>query len=184
VSSDPDRCRIDAGSVVVTVKVKGNEGTTGRTVEVEWAVSGRKEVKFDFAFDTPDLNLGVPVYTPRVGEILYDLWFDVTIPFDGTTPYADLTVTPDIFGMWGNTAGFYKLDGKSSILGFSNDVRPIQASLLSVQAGSGMVPARFITTDPLKLYVSQNSFCDGEGAPIDSTVGEASLFLTILSPLG
>lgn len=46
--------------------------------------------KFDFAYSTPNLTTGVVVYQPTVGDILLDVWFQITTAFNGTTPKLDV----------------------------------------------------------------------------------------------
>jgi hypothetical protein len=84
--------------------------------------------RFDFAFDTPNLNTGVEVYTPTVGDILLDVGFVITEAFDGTTPMADVTNAaagfPDgIFYEW---YGSIELDAGSSGWSYQSGSEGIQ----------------------------------------------------------
>lgn len=45
--------------------------------------------KFPFAFDTPDLLTGAPLYTPTIGDILLDGWVEIGTAWNGTTPKGD-----------------------------------------------------------------------------------------------
>jgi hypothetical protein len=168
----------------MTIVVKGIHKGSGETVEVEWNdlkdfAGVAKKVSFDFAFDTPNLNQGVPVYTPEEGDVLYDLWFDVLTPFNGN-PYADVTVdSPDGVGLYANGSGSYKLWGKNPICGLSNDARNFQTSLQN-NSEKGLVPSTFLTKDPLKLYVTLDELCDGNGSQIDSSVGKAKLVMLVI----
>lgn len=45
---------------------------------------------FPFAFDTPDLLTGAPLYTPTEGDILLDAWVQIDEAWDGTDPTIDV----------------------------------------------------------------------------------------------
>lgn len=67
---------------------------------------------FEFAHDTPGIGSGaVALYTPSVGDILLDLWVEVTETWNGTTPHCDVAqfLGGDVEG-W-----FYRLTGASNI---------------------------------------------------------------------
>jgi hypothetical protein len=49
----------------------------------------RRTLKFPFAFDTPNLLTGAALYTPTVGDVLHDAWFEIDMAWDGTTPLGD-----------------------------------------------------------------------------------------------
>lgn len=171
----------------MTVAIKGIRRPDGSTVEVMLdeaaaggGASGMKKVMFDFAFDTPGLKDGVPVYNPAIGEVLYDAYFIKKTPFDGTTPSGDLSVGPALVGLFGMCYGVPKLNAGTPSNGVNNDNRTGQGSLLNLASGNGTVPGEFISTNPLELYVTQDGKCDGSGIAIDSTVGEVTLVLLII----
>src|ERR1700741_1647863 len=124
---------------------------------------------FPFAFDTPDLLTGVALYTPTVGDILLDAWIEVFEAWDGTTPKGDLgTFTGGRFGVWSNgnaPLDLTQVDDTSvdngllnQVVGSGNQNMPL-SSLNAVAGGSNlnrMVPAKFITTDPIKVVVSRD----------------------------
>lgn len=59
--------------------------------------------KFPFSYNTPGLEAGLPIYTPTVDEVLYEAWFEVTTPWNGTTPQADVGfLQGDIWGWFGD----------------------------------------------------------------------------------
>src|SRR5512146_201439 len=45
---------------------------------------------FAFTFQTAGLAAGVAVYTPAIGDVIYDVGIAVTTAFDGTTPKLDI----------------------------------------------------------------------------------------------
>src|SRR4051794_34340339 len=176
----------------MTTFVKGITRPHGTDVEVEIkdsedggsgaGASDIKRIDFKFAFDTPQLELGVPVYEPVVGEWLDDAIFYVQTLFaDDRNVFADLSVDPTAYGMYGNLYGSYLLNNWAPFpgIGIESDSGHSQSSLraLSGNGPTGMVPARFISANPLKLYVGKPlsgraMACDGSGVPIASTVGE------------
>ena len=50
---------------------------------------GIRVIACPFAFDTPNLLTGAAVYTPTVGDLLLDAWFEIDTAWDGTTPLGD-----------------------------------------------------------------------------------------------
>jgi hypothetical protein len=148
--------------------------------------------KFDFAFDTPDLNDGIAVYTPAVGDVLLDLWVHIDEVFDGTTPFGDFGV--DIAGdsaylknMWGAS---YLLDlaGSAPYEYAGMDALHENASMSSAAfaynaANVGdkwSAPVRFNSTDPLLFVVSQDGTAGGTA--VGGTSGTGTLYLVIASP--
>lgn len=169
------------------VKLKGISDVDGSTVEINTddfkggGGGGVTVVKFDFSFNTPGLAQGIDIYTPEVGDVLYNLWFDVRTPFDGTTPKADAAVAALTYGLVGSVSAAYNLAGSpGETNGIANDNRSGQASLIGLAGTNRIAPGRFITTDPLKLFANQDGKCDGTGLPLDSTVGEASIFAIVI----
>lgn len=172
------------------VKLKGISTVDGRTVEVkasdidgggDGAGSVLKLVKFEFAFDTPNMHLGIPIYTPKVGDILYDMWFEVVTAFNFFAVNADVSVEPATQGLFTNIYAPYNLaDDPVPINGLRNDNQSGRSSLIGLAQYNRGSPASFISTDPLKLYVTANGLCDGTGDPIACTAGEASVHLLVI----
>jgi hypothetical protein len=141
---------------------------------------------YNFAFDTANLDTGVEVYTPTVGELLVDAWISVLTGFDGTTPRADISqftsASPN--GLWGQTSNAVDLSSADSINhggGPSNNDTQLSLSATGPGAVTRAVPADFVSVDPLLLVVSQ----DGTrgGTPIDGAAGSAVLYFTICTPI-
>lgn len=69
----------------------GTTNTSWTQVGAGGATPGAAIVrKFPFAFNTPNLLTGATVYTPTIGDILLNLWLEITTAWDGTTPKFDL----------------------------------------------------------------------------------------------
>lgn len=147
--------------------------------------------KFSFAFDSPDILTGHPIYTPTVGDILLDAWLEVDTAWDGTSPRFDfgsfLFGTPGLFALANYPIQILDLEiGDASpdptvLFGGTGN-----SSLQQVQDTNRIVPAKFISrfgtqvTDPLKIVVSQ----DGTPTGVDpgSTQGAAVLYLVTATP--
>ncbi len=152
---------------------------------------------FSFTFDTPGLTEGVPIgYTPAVGDVLIDAWFEVVEAWDGTTPLADIgPFDPFTYGVFGDYiavnlmlsdtgSGSYDIStsenqGGSAPLSSS----PSLASSVHVQGGRAIMrqaPASIFAAKPWLLVVSQ----DGTkgGADPGSAQGAARLYIVTATP--
>lgn len=143
---------------------------------------------FPFEFDTPNLLTGTEVFTPEVGDVLLDFWFEIATPWNGTTPTADV-------GMFnGETNGFLINTGVAFDL--STDADADYGGYLQGQGLGGQLainglnfpdgPAyrtimRFTEANPVKLVVSQNGH--NNGANPGSTAGAATLYLITATPV-
>jgi hypothetical protein len=140
---------------------------------------------YNFAFDTANLDTGVPVYTPTVGELLMDAWISVLTAFDGTTPKADISqFTSSGEGLWGDIGRLPDLSVGDSLHTGGGPTQGENLSLVAAAAFTGSsstIPAHFTTTDLLLLVVSQ----DGTqgGTAIGGTAGSAVLYFTICTPI-
>ena len=151
---------------------------------------------FAFAYDTPNINNGVPFYTPTVGEILVEMWVEVITAFDGTTPKADIsqfTGTSSPYGLWGwNTIPFLldttidSIDSGGGPLvgaaptGGGGTVHGVPLSQ-SYSAHQRYAPARFVSADPLLLVVSQDGLKGG--AAIGGSQGSGNVYLITGTPV-
>src|SRR5271156_4709185 len=46
--------------------------------------------QFPFIYSDAGLSTGLSLYTPTIGDILYDAWIEVDTAWDGTTPTAEI----------------------------------------------------------------------------------------------
>lgn len=145
----------------------------------------------EFAFNTPGLADGIPIYALAPGEILLDLWISVETPFDGTTPEADVgTFEGGNLGIFGNyfnvpidltTAGTAIPDnGSLFAAGYSGS---ISSAVVTAAAGGECIYWQVETTGgaPLLLVISQNAHKGG--TPIDSTIGNGEVYLVTAMPV-
>ena len=155
-------------------------------VPEEGQVAGLYLRQFNFTYATSGLASGAVIYTPSVGDILYDAWFSVTTAWDGTTALGD-------FGVEGATNGlFYVADG---VINFQTADVPVtqNSSLLGSQSNltllmSGyadtlnreVAPVQFTAATPLTVWVSASGNPDGSAT--GATVGAATLYLMLVTP--
>jgi hypothetical protein len=153
---------------------------------------------FSFAFDTADLETGLTVWTPAVGDVLLDAWFHVSTSFDGTTPFADLNVDGEEWGLFDNylpvavpvdgTRHWLALSQAAAIYGARAalwvpdiaDTPYTSGQLTQPQQIPGGHFQRFATTDPLKVWVSQDG--SNTGDPVGGTQGAATLYFVTVTP--
>lgn len=94
--SDGETTVSDVTSVVFTgATVSAGEGDGEADVDISGeGGSGTPMVRvFSFAYNTPDLTTGADAYTPAEGEIILDLWIEIDIAWNGTTPSGDVSPT-------------------------------------------------------------------------------------------
>lgn len=148
---------------------------------------------FTFNFDTPDLNIGVPVYTPSKGEVLLDAWTDTNVDFNGTglkwdlgtfNPLAD---NPDqgMMRYWFSAnpeLSSYYYSGQVDF--HLTDAAPNSFSTVSTQyANEGdSYPWQvvFDTSSTIKLVVSQDGLSGGPS--IGGTQGSGTLYIMVVKP--
>lgn len=143
--------------------------------------------KLDVAFDTPDLNAGVEVFTPAVGELLVSCRIVVPTAWDGTTPKFDC----------GNgSQGLFSYAFGLPYSGLSNpdDTWPgisvggnggawagVGDAVLALDsAGYTATLSPFATADPFLAWVSQNG--NKGGAAVGGTVGTATVYVVTILP--
>lgn len=163
--------------------------------------------RYDFAYDTPGLADGIPVFTPQAADVLLDVGFVVHEAFDGTTPLADVSTDSNdgIFyewyqgvdlatnhGKWVSSAGV-DYTGAGQTIAAVTDPPPSRGlwwSVLVRNYGPGGVDEaasyyshyqRFRNANPLILVVSTTGLDSGD--PIGGTQGAASLYLLVASPV-
>lgn len=179
----------------VLTKASGADGDAGWEAP-QGGAAGVAIVRgpFPFAFDTPNINNGVAIYTPTVGDILLDAWIELDTTFDGTTPLADIGQFSDVtFGLWGGNTVAIPLDtvpddetgAGTGLLTFGHRLRPtLQLSNvngdMSLDTPFRQVPAKFMSAAPLLLVVSQ----DGTkgGAAVGGTAGAGNVYLITATP--
>lgn len=166
-------------------------GTTKRITKSELgsAMGGSSSTTVyskDFAYNTPNLNDGITLFTPAVGDVLLDAWFVVTEAFNGTTPQADIGTFD------GATTGLFRLDGNGAYLDTAGD-EPYGAGMLVVEGAYlslsviGVGPfhvawqVKFTATTPLKLVASQDG--SAGGTAVGGTTGAATLYVVVATPV-
>lgn len=90
----------DVATTPVTKKVK--VANIGAYV---FAAGAPRVRKFPFAFNTPGIRTGAPLYVPTVDDILLDAWVQIDVAWDGTTPQLDIGT----FGVSVGNQGMFSL---------------------------------------------------------------------------
>lgn len=144
---------------------------------------------FDIAFDDAGLNDGIAFYTPTVDDILLDAWIEVDTAFDGTTPKADIGTgvnsTSGLFSQAGTFPDLSSADndgsaGEGVLINDSGNV-PLSVAAAIQSSAYRIVPAKFITAAPLKVWVSQNGAIGGTA--IGGAAGAGRVFIVTATPL-
>lgn len=142
---------------------------TEMVAQMRW--SGHPVVQA-FAFDWDDgaeLAAGLPLLDPGVGDLLLDVWTIMDVGFNGDAAYFDVGQFVD-----GQPGWFAQAGGPISAADTSGVGR------LSFQ--TPLLPARFSTTDSVKLCVSTTGGTDGDET--GSTAGGGTIYLSTVIPLG
>lgn len=152
---------------------------------------------FPFSYDDANLENGLTVYTPTVGEVLVDACVIVDTPFNGTTPLLDIGTGVGV------TVGMFKLGTGSSgvplnlpcsedagtgiLIGLAEQGNAFTLSQAGADwygggfgAATRVALSPFTATNPLKLWVSQDGTIGGSA--VGGTTGEGRLFFTICTP--
>ena len=160
-------------------------------------------LKYDFDFtQAVELAAGVPVWTPAVGDVLLDAWFELDgagWPADGeVNANADIGVVTA--GSWANTNGFsrgffayqigpvpladavWTFDTNFVIYPWSNLATDlIQNSQIALGGtAAGAYQIRWRTTNPLSLVVSGDGNPGSD--PYDGSAGAGTLYLVVCTP--
>ena len=148
---------------------------------------------FGITFATASLNTGVTIYTPAVGDVIYDVGIGISTAFDGTTPKLDVgTFNGGNNGLF-KTLAQNPVDGtkvyadaaSNAGLGVPNSalwlstaiVAGNSASLSTLQSNEIVVSA----ANPLLVVASQTGA--KSGTAITSTHGVATIYVMTATPI-
>ncbi len=140
---------------------------------------------FSFAYNTPNLNDGVPFYTPTINDILLNGWIEVTTAFNGTTPFPDIGTFVDTTG--GLINGSFDLSAADDEhLGTGLLTGPAAGNksspLISLNSEDHrFVPLRVTAANPLKIVVSQDGLAGGTA--VGGTTGAADIYIVTATPI-
>ena len=174
-----------SSSTPYVISVNGQNGV----VTVGAGSANVEVLGFSFSYSLSGLTAGVAFYTPTVGDILLDAWFEIDTAWNGTTPLGDIGQflsgnSQGFFGAWGEPpTDMTSADGATNtdtlLWGQVSGVGSGGSSDLakSITAEARGTPAKFTTTDPLKVVVSQTG--QTGGASPASSAGSAVIFLKI-----
>jgi len=151
-------------------------------------------IKTTVTFQTPNLNNGVTIYVPNIGDLILDSWVNVTTLFN-TLALLDWGTFSGAGGVLNNTPGaspkqmnVSSLTGVNSNAGLSHDTNSDSSTLgaaaitdgvQSVQGNQWLVTCT--AASPILLVVSQNGLKGGPA--IASTAGSADFYLHVASTI-
>ncbi len=174
------------------VRLDGNIIFTG-TVEPVSNASGSTLIHSKaFAFGTTGLNTGLTIYTPAVGDIIYDVGMFITTAFNGTTPSADIgTFSGGNDGLFKVLAGavvdITAVDAAVTTnagLQSSATARWLQAAVGSIGADAGAAyldaQLRVTTANPILIVGSQSGA--KSGTAIGGTTGAGIAYVVAGTP--
>jgi len=177
-------------------------GTAGQAITVVASVAGPPSApgvvilrQLPFAFNTPNLATGAPLYTPQVGEKLIDGWIQVDTAWDGTTPRGDFGLfalgKPGLLAYTASTTGLTLAECLQDMtavvtdMGCGMSIDPAGNNDLAALASYGLaqqiVPSSFTAISPVGVCVSKTGAAGG-GSP-GSTKGVAVLCLITAIPV-
>lgn len=166
----------------------------------EWVADGVPRIeRCPFAYDTPGLRTGVPIFTPEEGDLLLDVWIEVVTAWNGTNPFADIGSFTFAAGGWFSSMGSgidlshadseNELDGlmrdqSTAGNGISSDLSLATVAAIAINNHWGTavrtLPATFVAADPIKLVVSQDA--SATGADPGATQGSGFVYLMVATP--
>ena len=148
---------------------------------------------FAVSHSTAGLATGVAVWTPQVGDIIYDIGIVLTTAFNGTTPLLDVgTFNGGNVGLFGELAGagvdgtkLYADVTDNAGLSAPNTAPWLQSAVGSVGAAAGAAykstPILVTAANPVLLVASQNG--QKGGTATGATVGAGNVYVLLGNPV-
>ncbi len=145
-----------------------------------------------FAFGTAGLNTGLTIYTPAIGDVIYDCGVFITTAFNGTTPKADIGTFS------GGNDGFFKTlatavvditavdDAVASNAGIQSSAtgRWLQAAVGSIgaDAGAAYVDSQLRVTAANPILIVANQTGAKSGTAVGGTTGAGIAYVLAGTP--
>lgn len=147
--------------------------------------------EYGITFQTAGLATGVTLYTPAVGDYIYDIGVVITTAFNGTTPKIDVGTFTSTTGLFAQTASaaidatkLYADVTSNTGLSVPNFHLWLSSGVIEKgRAGASVIPSwqvRVTAASPLKVVASQNGQINGTA--IDSSAGVAKIVVVASSP--
>lgn len=166
--------------------------------------------KFPFAFDTPGILIGAPLYTPTLGDEIIDAYITLEEVWDGVTPTADigaftsshqgwfsiywapidLTGAPGDNGVHSPVGGQVTLAQLGTLLAVVNTMTTqsgtpplalVKADLTTLAQAPRTAPGTVVNDDPICVCVSQDGTNTGDDP--GSTQGAGTLYIITSTPV-
>jgi len=143
--------------------------------QYEWIQNGWgggvRYFKIPFAYNTPNLLTGAPLYIPTPGDILVDAFISVETAWDGINPAGDIRISGSSASIDNNAAIMYITDknkGLNSKLYFGGP---------RTQAGNTL-GLRIVNSDPVVVTVTRLGLPNTDPG---STTGSGFLYIAVCS---
>lgn len=148
---------------------------------------------FPFSFATASLTAGVHIFTPNIGDVIYDVGIEIVTAFNGTTPLGDVgTFSGGNDGLFAIQAGV-ALDltaadaAVTDNAGLSSPQTPswLQAAVGSVGAAAGAAylptPLYVTAANPILLVISETGAKGGTAT--GATAGAGNVYVLTSTPV-
>jgi hypothetical protein len=171
------------------VRVDGTVNFTDANNQPGGSVPGAAIVHgpFAFAYSDAGINNGKAFYTPKIGDVLLDLWIEIDTAFNGTTPLIDVgTFVGSTSGLLAAASGTFSggtPDSDSAGTGYLCGVGSNATTGLVSASSPGnprVAPGVFTAANPLKVVLSRNGLAGGP-AP-GGTQGAGKIYLVTATP--
>lgn len=143
-------------------------------MDTERMGGGVRYFKIPFAYNTPNLLTGAPLYIPTPGDILVDAFISVETAWDGIDPVGDIRISGSSKSI-GNLAAFMDISDKNKGL---NSKLYLGGPRTLYENPRGI---RIVNSDPVVVIVSQFSQNELNIDP-GSTTGSGFLYVAVCSP--
>ncbi len=125
---------------------------------------------------------GFAFYVPTIGDILMDVWFEITTPWNGTTPKGDVFTT-GVLSLLRGARTPVTMTVASSLLGtiMLAATDATQQTLAGKDGFNGTgryTMGRFTTADPLLVYVNQTGIPGGANSGATQGAGFINWIVT------
>ncbi len=174
------------------VRLDGDIVFTGTVQPVSNASGSALIHSLAFAFNTAGLNTGLTIYTPAIGDVIYDVGMFITTAFNGTTPKADIgTFSGGNDGLFKVLAGavvdITNVDAAVTTnagLQSSATARWLQAAVGSIgaDAGNAYLDSQLRVTAANPLLIVANQTGAKSGTAVGGTTGAGIAYVIAGTP--
>jgi hypothetical protein len=143
----------------------------------------RKAIAYNSALIS---SSGYALYTPTVGDVLMDVWVEITTAWDGTTPRFDVGTGVGVnVGLFGNTYGSVVAvaatdegGGTGTRTTGAGGFGPSSLQAFAGYNGGKATYATFTAANPLLIWVTQDGLQGGASPGASAGAGFVHLFVS------